>query len=196
MRLMIVGPLKGKDSTGPKNWSDTSVRLLRFPIPKDPLKDKWEGQVVTDELHVMHNFLPVAWDHNQGDEILTASYEGVSVLGRSPDGKWSRTQLGAGDQKNAAASHGSSEVKVGHWKGPPGARFIATIEPFHGNQVVVYTQPAATKAGDGKGDEKGGEKAGEAPPLCSSFSSGWSVVISGPASTAPSIPSAWPMDSL
>jgi hypothetical protein len=64
---------------------------------------------------------------------------GVFVLARDPNGRWSKTQLGAGNQE-AKPFKGSSEVKVGSLAG--GGRYIATIEPWHGFQVVVYTPPA------------------------------------------------------
>src|SRR5206468_11281790 len=57
------------------------------------------------------------------------------------------TRVRAGDQSNPSASRGTSEVKLG--KGPNGQPFIAAIEPWHGNQVVVYTAP---KTGSGLWD--------------------------------------------
>jgi hypothetical protein len=35
---------------------------------------------------------------------------------------------------------GASEIRVGKFAG--GQRFLGTIEPWHGNQVVVYEQPS------------------------------------------------------
>jgi hypothetical protein len=52
-------------------------------------------------------------------------------------------QLGEGYQGDPTKSRGSSEVKVG--KGPGGGKFIATVEPFHGNQTVVYSPPIDPK---------------------------------------------------
>jgi FG-GAP-like repeat len=54
-------------------------------------------------------------------------------------GKWQRRRLGEGNQENPKRSRGSSEIKAGKLKS--GAKFLATIEPWHGNQVVVYTPP-------------------------------------------------------
>src|SRR5205814_5696157 len=72
-------------------------------------------------------------------DILCASYEGVSLL--SPlTGKWQRMHLGAGNQENLKSNRGASEIKQGKLKS--GKKFIATIEPWHGDQVVVYTEPA------------------------------------------------------
>jgi hypothetical protein len=49
---------------------------------------------------------------------------------------WTRTQLAAGDQQSTP-KRGASEIGVGK---VGGKRFLATIEPWHGNQVVVYTE--------------------------------------------------------
>src|SRR5262249_31767781 len=51
----------------------------------------------------------------------------------------SRRQLGVGDQKNPKGKRGSSEIKQGKLKS--GRKVIATIEPWHGDAVVVYTEP-------------------------------------------------------
>lgn len=159
--VLVVGPLKGRESTPKANFMDHGLRLLAFPIPKDPAKDKWESTVLTDQLHVLHNFLPVQWDGEKGDEILTASYEGVNLLHKSADGKWNLKQIGAGNQDKPNGSRGSSEVKVGRLtsagegkRGGAGerqaahaqARYIATVEPFHGNQAVVYTAPTSDES--------------------------------------------------
>src|SRR6185503_20167002 len=54
--------------------------------------------------------------------------------------KWSSVKLGTGNQDNPKGKRGASEIKQGSLKG--GKKVIATIEPWHGDQVVVYTEPA------------------------------------------------------
>src|SRR5690606_28455742 len=65
------------------------------------------------------------------------------------DGRWTKTKLGAGNQ-DSAPFKGASEIKVGRLA--DGAMYLATIEPWHGFQVVVYTPP---KPGDKKPAEGG-----------------------------------------
>src|SRR5262249_37659304 len=72
-----------------------------------------------------------------------AAWEGVFILDRDPNGKWSRTKIGAGNQESAPFK-GASEVKIGHLRG--GLPFVATIEPWHGFQVVVYSPGEAATA--------------------------------------------------
>jgi hypothetical protein len=137
---LIVGPLMGHNSTQKNNWMDGQpVRMLAYHIPKDPTRDRWVPEVLDESLHVVHNFWPVESASGKGMDILTASYEGVSLLRRTGD-KWTRQLIGAGNQSNPKGNRGASEIKQGKLKN--GGRYIATIEPWHGNQVVVYTPPA------------------------------------------------------
>jgi hypothetical protein len=143
---LVVAPIMGRDSTKEKNWMDGSpVRLLAFRIPKDPTKDRWTPEVIDESLHVVHNIYPIpAARRRTGMDLLTASYEGVNLFAR--DGvKWVKHPIGEGNQDNPNGSRGSSEVKQGTLKN--GRPFIATIEPWHGNQVVVYTPPADADKG-------------------------------------------------
>jgi len=142
---LVVTPLMGRNATKEKNWMDGApVRILAYSIPKDPTRDRWVPEVVDEGLHVVHNFAPVARASGKGMDMLTASYEGVSLLSRAEPGKWTRTLLGDGNQDNPKSNRGSSEIKQGTLKG--GRKFIATVEPWHGHQVVVYTEPAEAGA--------------------------------------------------
>jgi hypothetical protein len=140
---LVVTPLMGRNATQAKNWMDGApVRILAYSIPKDPTKDRWVPEVIDESLHVLHNFAPVPSTPGKGANVLTASYEGVSLLSHEKDRKWTRRLVGQGDQDNPNSNRGSSEVKQGTLKN--GKHFIATIEPWHGHQVVVYAEPAET----------------------------------------------------
>jgi hypothetical protein len=146
-------PLMGRDSTAKGNWMDgRPVRVVALKVPaKDPeKKENWKTEVLSEELHVCHNFalLPTQGEGGPGAlQILVTSYEGVHVIHREK-GKWATAKIGEGNQANPKASRGASEIKSGR-VGPQSdpASVIATIEPWHGNQVVTYTPP---KAGAGK----------------------------------------------
>jgi hypothetical protein len=134
---IVLVPLMGRDSSAKANWVDgRPVRILAYPIPKDPVRGPWEPVVLSDELHVCHNFWPVP-GKKPGDptDILITAYEGVFRLHKGAD-KWSTTKIGAGNQANPNSNRGASEIKLGHLHEND---FIPTIEPWHGNQVVVYT---------------------------------------------------------
>ncbi len=142
--LLINAPLMGKEATKEANWMDgRPVRLQAFKVPKDPAKDKWETITLNEtDLHVVHNVWPIPAE--KGDwSLLTASYEGVGLLERNKE-KWNWTKIGEGNQENQKGNRGASEIKMGLLnKGKD--RYIATIEPWHGNQVVVYTPPTDGK---------------------------------------------------
>ncbi len=143
---LVVAPLMGRDSTREANWTDgRPVRLLAFRIPKDPVRDRWPMEILDESLHVVHNVFPVPAHDGKGpgSDILTASYEGVSLLSRDGD-HWTKHHLGAGNQDNPKGNRGSSEVKRGKFK--DGSPFVATIEPWHGHQVVVYVPPKDPRA--------------------------------------------------
>jgi FG-GAP-like repeat len=138
---IILAPLHGREATAKGNWMDgRPVRILAFPLPKDPFKGPWKPVALSEELHVVHNIWPVAGLGSGGSNgILAASYEGVSVIHDKSDvgGIWRTERVGEGNQANPKGSRGSSEVKLGHLKGQFN-KYVATIEPWHGNQVVVY----------------------------------------------------------
>jgi hypothetical protein len=141
---LVVTPLMGRNSTAKKNWMDGApVEILAYAIPKDPIRDRWVPQVVDHSLHVVHNFWPIPSSRGNGMDLLVASYEGVNLLTRDSGNGWKAVRLGAGNQDNLRSNRGSSEIKQGMLKN--GRKFIATIEPWHGHQVVVYTPPSDPK---------------------------------------------------
>src|SRR5262249_18387262 len=132
-------PLMGRGSSQKANWMDGSpVRITAYRIPANPAKDRWVPEILDESLHVVHNLWPIPRLSGKGQDILCASYEGVTALGRLAD-KWQAKHLGIGNQDNPKSNRGASEIKQGKLKS--GRKFIATIEPWHGNQVVVYTEP-------------------------------------------------------
>jgi len=133
---LLVVPLFGKGSSSKANWMDAPLRVLAYRIPRNPERDRWVPAALNRDLHVAHNFWPIAVAEGKGKDILVASYEGANLLSRSGD-KWLTRKLGAGNQENPNGKRGASEIKEGKLKN--GRKFIATVEPWHGHQIVVYT---------------------------------------------------------
>jgi len=119
---LVVAPLHGRGSKGPQ-WEGQGARILVYRVPAAPEKQSWPVEVADDSLHIVHNFVV------HSGEIWTASKEGVHALKRGPDGKWSKRQLGEG---------APGEIKDGAVRR---VRHLATVEPWHGNSVVVYEEP-------------------------------------------------------
>ncbi len=136
---LLSVPLMGRGSSAKNNHVDgLPLRVTAYRIPGDPTKDRWMPEVLDESLHVAHNFHPIDVAGTSRKNILVASYEGVNLL-RLDEGTWKRNRIGEGNQANPKGKRGASEIKQGKLKN--GAKFIATIEPWHGDQVVVYTQP-------------------------------------------------------
>jgi hypothetical protein len=137
---LVVAPLKGKGSR-PPGFDQVGIRLLSFTIPNKPAEEAWPSRVLTDKLHVMHNFDSVDMDNEGLRELITASYEGVTWVQSMPSDPESKlTRLGSG-QEQPAPARGASEIRLGRLAGE--REFIATIEPWHGDKVVVYVSPTA-----------------------------------------------------
>ena len=135
-KQLVVVPLQGRGTKGP-NWGEgDGVRVLVYDVPGDPASEIWPVEIADTSLHSAHNLQIVDINGDRRDDIIVACWEGVIVLDRSPEGSWTKTRIGKGNQ-DSAPSKGSSEVKVGrlHARAP----YVATIEPWHGFQAVVYT---------------------------------------------------------
>jgi hypothetical protein len=139
---LIVAPLKGPKSTGPK-FEDIPVRLSAFVPGKDPRRDPWMNHPIEVPLFVMHNFDRVKRP-GSGEDMITASFQGVHLLSNDPQRSTVNVlRIGSGFEAEAPGK-GSSEVRLGNL--PNAQRFAATIEPWHGNQVVVYEEPQAPQS--------------------------------------------------
>jgi hypothetical protein len=135
---LIVLPLHGR-GVRPPEFNQNGVRILRYKVPDEPTdSDAWKAEVIDDALHVSHNLWPADLNRDQRLDLLVVSFEGVSLLERSADGAWSRKLLADGNQETSP-NRGSSEIKPGRLRPDAGYDYLATIEPWHGFQVVVYT---------------------------------------------------------
>jgi hypothetical protein len=137
-KRLLVAPLQGKGATAKGNWMEHGPRLVLYEVPKDPTTEPWKPTLITDQLHVVHNFAPIGRWENSFNAVLFASYEGLTVCRQlRPDGRWEiEGRWAEGNQDHPESNRGCSEVKFGKLKN--GGGFITTIEPWHGNQVVVY----------------------------------------------------------
>ena len=137
---LFVLPLMGRNTSRP-HFQEHGVRILSFAIPKDPVNGPWVPEVVDDSLHVTHNFWPTDLNKDGKTDLLVVSFEGVHLFQRQGKNRWSKHLIGVGDQQSSP-NRGASEIR--HGKFGSGKDYIATIEPWHGNQVVVYTPPAGS----------------------------------------------------
>ena len=72
------------------------------------------GILITDALHVPHNFQVINVSGAPGPEILVRVMK--AWLLTKENGKWTVAHLGVGDQSNPSKNRGSSEIKLGKLK--------------------------------------------------------------------------------
>lgn len=135
---LVVLPIVGIGASAPR--FDVGLQLKAYPIPPNLELRRWPGVVLDRTLQMAHGMALVDWDDNGREDILTASFGGIRLFRLAFDGQVvSRTRLGAGLQEDERPAIGASEIAVGQLS--EAGRFLASIEPWHGNQLVVYTPP-------------------------------------------------------
>jgi hypothetical protein len=97
----------------------------------------WKREIISQELEgVLHGIFITDWDKDGREDILTASFVGIDLFTFGKSARWQRTKIANGNPDPWPRS-GSSEIAVGRLGRD---RFLGAIEPWHGNQVVVYLQ--------------------------------------------------------
>ncbi|GMU93813.1 MAG: hypothetical protein AMXMBFR4_28710 [Candidatus Hydrogenedentota bacterium] len=129
-------PIIGVGAKGPEYA--VGVKFVAYSIPANLTTDPWPTTLIDTSLQMAHGMCVVRWRNDDAEDLLTASFDGVHLFENIPNEKAAGpARLGEGD-RGARPRQGSSEVGLGILKSED-TRFIATIEPWHGNQVVVYT---------------------------------------------------------
>ena len=130
-RVLVNAPILHAKATG---FPDPD----RLPTPLVLYRPgAWTAEPITVENQgVVHGLLAVDRDGDGRQEVLTAGRLGIHAHSLGKDGTWKRTEIANGNPA-PYPDGGASEVGTGFVNK---ARFYATIEPFHGNMVVVYRQ--------------------------------------------------------
>ena len=129
---LINAPLIGPKGLAPTYDQDT-VPLVWYR------QGEWKRYTVPHEIQgIIHRVRAVKWDNNKRDQLLTASFEGITLYRASGSGanlKWDIKLLAKGHEEKAPRL-GTSDVALAQFKGK---RFLAAVEPWHGNEIVIYT---------------------------------------------------------
>jgi hypothetical protein len=131
--VVINAPLTGANAEPPDYRGQTPIVFYR--------PGEWKRHLISDEnTGVVHGIFITDWDRDGRDEILTAGFGGIHLFKMGNDGRWARTEIARGDPAPWPKS-GSSDIAVGR----SGAnRFLAAIEPWHGNQVAIYREQSGS----------------------------------------------------
>ena len=133
---LVMVPLHGRGNKAATGEGE-GVNVLVYKVPANR-GGEWPVERVKTALHKTHNLDPVQWDNDPAEEVILCSKEGVYLL----DSAGATSKL---TQLAGAEAGGSGEVRLG--KLPGGGRFLATVEPMHGNSVVTYTSPDQASPG-------------------------------------------------
>ena len=132
-------PIVGVGAVAPDY--DVNLRLKAYAIPPNPRRSPWPGVTLDNNLQMAHGLTLVDFDGDSRTDVLTASFAGVDLFQLAKHGQLvARTRLGEGHSAERPRI-GASEVGLGELAN--GSRFIATLEPWHGNEVVIYTPTQA-----------------------------------------------------
>jgi hypothetical protein len=132
-KVLVNAPLTGAKAAAP-DYRDHVPLVFYRP-------GEWKREVIdTANEGVQHGIFVVDWDGKGREALLTASFSGIDLYRYGTNGKWTRKEVTRGDP-SAWPKSGSSDVSVGKWGKE---RFLAAIEPWHGNQVVVYRAHGST----------------------------------------------------
>ncbi|MDP8979826.1 MAG: VCBS repeat-containing protein [Acidobacteriota bacterium] len=128
-KVAINAPLIGAKALAPEYREHVPLVFYR--------PGEWKRESIGNaEEGVVHGITVVDWDHNGREGILAAGFTGIHLYRYGRDGKWTRTEIARGNPE-AWPKSGSSDVAVGKLGKE---RFLAAIEPWHGNQAVVYRE--------------------------------------------------------
>jgi hypothetical protein len=133
---LVNAPLIGPNAVAPKYEDHTP--LVYYKVPPS-WEGPWERRLIDDRLFgIVHRVRPVKWVPGRRDQLLITGFEGIllySPVSKPSAIQWRKQLLSKGHQEPAPRA-GSSDVALGRLKAH---RFLAAVEPWHGNEVVVYT---------------------------------------------------------
>lgn len=135
---LVAASIFGPESKPPIYAQDQAAVMVYFPERKSP-ETSWRRELAGRQ-PVLHAIRVVDLDGDGVDDVLAAGNEGIVWMKRAKDGTWSRRVLTPG-APGEAPKRGCSEIHVG--KRADGRKFLATLDPWHGSQVVVVTESRA-----------------------------------------------------
>ena len=124
-KVLVLAPLVAGDARAPDYRGLTPLTMYR------PGAWKREQVAVTDGL--VHGILVADWDRRGREGVVTVGFAGAHIDEYS-NGAWQRSEIikGSPDPWPKSGVSDIAVVRLGN------QRLLATIEPWHGNEIVVY----------------------------------------------------------
>ncbi len=138
---LVVAPIFGPRATKPPSYDD-KARIVAFQPQGDPKNAIWRRQPLLEH-SVIHAIELRPLPATQGrSAVLTADNEGVTIVGEGVITNGASFTLTARSlvpgAPGEAPKRGCSEIHLGRLN--DGRHFLATIEPWHGSEVVVWPE--------------------------------------------------------
>jgi len=130
-KVFINAPFVGPNAEPPDFRDETPLVFYR--------PGAWERELIATQEGLVHGLYVTDWSGRGRDTVITAGFAGV-FSNELSGGSWHRSRIIDGDPA-AWPKSGASEFTVLQLGSE---RLIATIEPWHGNQVVVYRMLSGT----------------------------------------------------
>ena len=124
---LVVLPLHGRGNQG---GNGAGVKIIAYQFPDDVQKP-WRTYILDSSLHLTHNFEIINSGNKNNVGLVIASKEGIMGL-RSDFSSRPADR----EEKLPGLVLGAGEVRVG--KLSKDETFFTTIEPMHGQELVVY----------------------------------------------------------
>src|SRR5690606_34120117 len=125
---------------------DDSVRIYAYEFTLDPARHL-RRTLLLESMRDMHSLAVVPGRPGEAERLLFVGIEGVELMGGSPTQPWQSTGarlypgMTAPNRRPDQSLHaGLGEIDLGR---TAERAFLATVEPKHGHQVVVYRANAA-----------------------------------------------------
>jgi len=130
-RTIVIDAALTAATTGGPDYRGATP--LSYYVPGE-----WKRREIGTMEGLVHGIFVTDWNHDGRDDLLAAGFSGIQLFTAKKDGTWGVSQIAKGDPAPWPKS-GSSDVTVGRLGKQ---RFLAAIEPWHGNQVAVYMEQA------------------------------------------------------
>lgn len=144
-RDLVVASIFGPKATPPA-FDQDPARIVVYRMKND-----WKAEPVGQHL-ITHAIETIDLDGDGRAEVLSACTEGVIAHTFDPKTETFSTHRLSPGKPGEKAKSGSSEVHIGKLR--DGTRFVASVDPWHGQEVAVYgpltyppseTAPSATR---------------------------------------------------